>query len=55
MSGKETMSKAELEALKAEWLAEMKANMKVWATVELQKNKWFNKHATQSATLEGRP
>ena len=29
MAGKETMSKAELEALEKEWLAEMKANMKV--------------------------
>jgi hypothetical protein len=29
MSGKETMSKEELEALKKQWLEEMKANMKV--------------------------
>jgi hypothetical protein len=29
MSGKETMSKEELETLKKQWLEEMKANMKV--------------------------
>jgi hypothetical protein len=30
MSGKETMSKEELETLKKQWLEEMKANMKVY-------------------------
>ena len=29
MAGKEVLSKAEMEAMKKEWLAEMKANMKV--------------------------
>ena len=29
MAGKEVMSKEELEALKKQWLEEMKANMKV--------------------------
>ena len=29
MAGKEVLSKSEIDALKKEWLAEMKANMKV--------------------------